>query len=158
MFYSRLVCKPADLSTEQTAHQAERDSACKADILGSGSDLRVAKEEYHRNDSANDHRTTTAPEPSGLAHIPGENRTKDTTEIRQSIVAPCRVLAAISGIRASGFQVCWQENVVERIRKTNEQPGKPDQARGEADPFCYKETFQMFPNFGNGRTLFSMAD
>ena len=118
-------------------HKTEGYRARESYILSGRPDLSVGEEEDHRDESSNDHCSTTAP--SRLAHRTSQDWAKDTAEVCQCVIAPSHELAAIPSRCSTSLQVRGKEHVVERICKAYKEPRKPDQAGRESDPLCYEE-------------------
>lgn len=121
-------------------YQAKADAASKSKILSVVADLSVCKEESHGDESAYDHGSSSAPEEFAPAHISCQNWRRDGAEISNSIVAPVDRLRLFTKLCATSSQVGGQEDIVQWIGKTNEEPGEPDQGCRKSHTFGCEET------------------
>lgn len=111
-------------------YQTEADAASKSQILSIVTNLGIGEEESHGDASANDHGSPSTPEPAALTHISGKDGARNRTEICDSVVAPISGLGRHSKFGAACGEIRRQEHIIQRISKTNQQPGEPDQGSG----------------------------
>jgi hypothetical protein len=102
-------------------YQAETNSASEAQILSVALDFRVRKEECHGDQSADDHRASSAPEELGATHEAGQDGTGDGAQVGEGIVAPDLTVGETAELGATGADVDWEEDVVKRVGKSNEE-------------------------------------
>jgi hypothetical protein len=88
-------------------------SRLKTHILIRRSNLRVRKEESHRNQSPNNHRIL--PPQSRPTHPPSQHGPPYPAEISERVVAPRDVLAWLAECGAAGGEVRGEEDVEEGV-------------------------------------------
>jgi hypothetical protein len=89
--------------------------------LGVALDFRVCKEESHGDESADNHGATSAPEVLGATHVACQDGTRDGTQVGDGVVAPDFAVCKAAELSATGADVDWEEDVVERVGETNEE-------------------------------------
>ena len=100
--------------------QAEVDHTREHHILHRSANLRVREEKCHRDQRARYHRVLP-PQPR-VAHVSRQHGAPDAAEVDERVVAPGDVRTGLAERRTSAFEVFGQEDVVQRVRESDQRP------------------------------------